>query len=80
MRTVTITKQPGDEEFWAFEALLGELGTVERGWTKGPHFVSVGGGLVIGGVERCLEVRTELGQATGIPTRACQGPFYFRRD
>lgn len=74
MRTVTITNQAGDEEFWIFEARVKVRAAIGIPYGRMPQDYSV-----IGGQGACEAVRAEVAK-TETPTEACKGPFYFRRD
>jgi hypothetical protein len=74
MRTVTITNQAVDEEFWIFEARVEVRANIGIPYGRMPRDFAV-----IGLQDRCESVRAEVAK-TDTPTEACKGPFYFRRD
>lgn len=71
MRSVTITNNPSDEEFWQFEARVQVRALVGIPYGRMPQDYNV-----IGPQEQCEAVRATVRD----PTEPCKGPFYFRRD
>jgi hypothetical protein len=70
-RSVTITNNPSDQEFWQFEARIVVRANIGIPYGRRPQDFNV-----IGNQDQCETVRSRV-QA---PTESCKGPFYFRRE
>lgn len=71
MQDAKVTDDPGDEEFWQFEARVMVRALVGIPYGRMPQDFNV-----IGNQARCEAVRADVKD----PTEACKGPFYFRRQ
>jgi hypothetical protein len=69
-RSVTITNNPSDEEFWQFEARIVVRANIGIPYGRRPQDFNV-----IGTRDDCEALRS----TAKVPTEPCKGPFYFRR-